>query len=102
MGRDTRTRKQNGKPELSIQWISQRGKGRGIIGAVVHWVAAGRILGYSKTRLVYTRVGKSDRQEVVSLALDWVDPFEEGQLSHSFLKCIGIIRSLFPLDPSCR
>jgi hypothetical protein len=47
-------------------------------------------------------VGKSDRQEVVSLALDWVDPFEEGQLSHSFLKCTEIIRSLFPEDPSCR
>ena len=36
MRRDARTRKQNGKPELPIQRIPQRGESRGLIGIVVH------------------------------------------------------------------
>src|ERR1700758_4196290 len=36
MRRDARSRKQNGKPELPIHWISQRGESRGLIGVVVH------------------------------------------------------------------
>jgi hypothetical protein len=36
MRRDARSRKQNGKPELPIQRIPQRGESRGLIGIVVH------------------------------------------------------------------
>ncbi len=36
MRRDARSRKQDGKPELPIQWISQRGESRGLVGVVVH------------------------------------------------------------------
>ena len=36
MRRDARSRKQNGKPELPIHRIPQRGESRGLIGIVVH------------------------------------------------------------------
>ncbi|MEY2605613.1 MAG: hypothetical protein QOH31_3429 [Verrucomicrobiota bacterium] len=41
MRRDARTRKQNGKPELPIQRIPQRGESRGLIGFVVHRFVTG-------------------------------------------------------------
>ena len=76
MRRDARTRKQNGKPELPIQRIPQRGESRGLIGFVVHRFVTGPKL------------------ELVENMTDLYPGAEFGLAARRFRQCLRVCRDV--------